>query len=118
MATRAVVTEILGERTTRFTWSGLLNGDDGAPIEWAAYADRSVQVLGTFGAGGSAQMEGSNTDGSLNFIPLTDPQGNALTFTSGRIEQLEELTKQVRPHVTAGDGTTNLTVVVLARRGF
>ena len=58
------------------TWANMQNGDDGQPIELANFADRSVQVFGTFGAGGNVRIEGS-IDGT-NYAPLTDPQGNAL----------------------------------------
>lgn len=116
MATRiptAVIQQ--NQRVVQIKWTGLLNGDSGEAIDWAAYADRSVQVLGTFGAGGSVTLEGSN-DGT-NFVALTDPQGNALTFTGAKLEQLQELALQVRPRVTAGDVTTDLTVILLARKG-
>lgn len=98
------------------TWSGLLNGDDGNPYEGAEFADRTAQVTGTFGASGSIQLEGSN-DGT-NYAVLADPQGNALTFTTGRIEQVLELPRYVRPRVTAGDGTTALALTMFCRRGL
>jgi len=96
---------------TPMTFTGL---DAGAPVQWVEYADRCVQVAGTFGTGGSVTIEGSN-DGS-NFVVLTDPQGNALTITAARIEQVLELPRYVRPRVTAGDGTTSLTVTICMRR--
>jgi hypothetical protein len=74
------------------------------------YSDRCFQVTGTFGTGGSCTIQGSN-DGT-NWASLADPQGNALTFTSQKIEQALELPRYVRPNVTAGDGTTNLTVTL------
>lgn len=116
MAVRAPNVEIIGERTVRITWSGLLNGDTGAPINWANYMDRSIQVLGNFGAGGSVSLEGSN-DGNT-FTALSDPRGNNLAVTTSRIEQIEDCTYALRPNVTAGDGTTNLTVVLFARKVF
>lgn len=96
------------------TWTGLLNGDDGAPVQWVDYADRCVQAIGTFGAGGSITMQGSN-DGT-NWATMADPQGNNLTFTAAKLEQVLELPRYVRPIVTAGDGTTNLTVTICMRR--
>jgi hypothetical protein len=96
------------------TWTGLLNGDDGSRADWVDYADRCFQVTGTFGTGGSLTIEGSN-DGT-NFSALADPQGNALTFTSTKIEQALELPRYVRPRVTAGDGTTNLVCTLVMRR--
>jgi len=94
-------------------WSGMSNGDDGAPFELAQYADRSVQVSGDFGAGGNLRIEGS-LDGE-NYYVLGDPQGNDLNFASGKIEAITELVRYIRPRVTAGDGTTSLTVTMLAR---
>jgi hypothetical protein len=112
MATRnATVTDISPTGKSKLvTWTGLLNTDDGAPADWVDYSDRCFQVTGTFGAGGSVTIQGSN-DGT-NWAALADPQGNALTFTSQRIEQALELPRFVRPLVTAGDGTTSLTVTL------
>lgn len=114
MAVRTPTIEIMGERSMRATWSGLLNGDTGAPIDWANYMDRSIQVKGTFGTGGSVAMEGSN-DGTT-FNSLSDLRGNALAVTTAKIEQIEDCSFKIRPSVTAGDGTTNLTVVLFARK--
>jgi hypothetical protein len=88
---------------------------DGAPLRMPEAADRSVQVFGTFGTGGNLVIEGSN-DGGTTYHTLTDPQGNALAFTSAKIETITELTELVRPRVTAGDGTTDLDVHLLTRR--
>lgn len=97
------------------TWTGLLNGDTGAPYEGADFADRTMQIAGTFGVGGSMTLEGSNDN--ANFVALTDPQGNAITKTAAGLEVIEENPRYIRPNVTAGDGTTSLTVTVWARRG-
>jgi hypothetical protein len=112
MATRnATITDISPTGKSKLvTWTGLLNTDDGAPADWVDYSDRCFQVTGTFGAGGSVTIQGSN-DGT-NWASLADPQGNALVFTSQRIEQALELPRYVRPLVTAGDGTTSLTVTL------
>lgn len=101
-------------RAQLITWSGLLNGDDGGPVDWVDFADRCVQVTGTFGAAGSVTLQGSN-DGTV-WSTLADPQGNALTVTAAKIEQVLELPRYVRPIVTAGDGTTNLVVTLVMRR--
>lgn len=99
-------------------WTGLANGDSGDPLNKPSFADRSVQVKGTFGTGGTVIMEGSNdreTD-TPTYAPLVDPQGNAISFTSAGIEQILESTYLIRPRVTAGDGDTSLTVTILVRR--
>lgn len=75
-----------------------------------------MQVAGTFGVGGSVNIEGSNN--GVAWAVLADPQGNPLTFTAARIEQVLESPRFIRPIVTAGDGTTNLTVNVFCRRSL
>ncbi len=123
MATRTYTTNRLdsvGDDVQVVTWSGLLQSstDDGTPFKSPGWSDRSVQVLGTLGTGGSVRMEGSNvaTPGASDWATLTDPQGNALDIASLKIEQISELTLWIRPRITAGDGTTNLSVILLARR--
>lgn len=86
----------------------------GAPINLTEFADRSLQITGTFGSGGTIVWEGSN-DGT-NYVTLTDPQGNAISKTAAAIEAVTEVTQWARPRVTAGDGTTDLDVTVLCRR--
>lgn len=117
MATVAFTREFpnsLNQLCPIITWANMANNDDGAPVELAQYADRSVQITGVF-AGASCVIEGSN-DG-VNYATLTDPQGNALTLSSAKIEAVIELVRYLRPRVTGGDGTTNLTITMLMR-GF
>lgn len=97
------------------TWTPLANGDSGSAVSLSEFTDRSAAVTGTFGAGGTLIIEGT-IDGT-NWFTLTDPQGNNLSFTSARLEAISEATVQIRPRVTAGDGTTALTVTMLAHRG-
>jgi len=100
-------------KTVVSRWANMANGDDGESIGFSQYTDKSVQVTGTFGAGGSVRIEGSN-DGS-NWAVLTDPQGNDLNITAAKIEMVTEATLYVRPRVTAGDGTTSLSVTLLMK---
>ena len=44
------------------TWSTLANGDSGKPFVSAMFADKTAQVTGTFGAGGTVLIEGTNDD--------------------------------------------------------
>lgn len=103
-----------GNNTHVLSWTPLANGDSGTPYGQAGFADRSIQVSGTFGVGGTVIIEGSN-DGT-NYIVLTDPQGNAISKTAAAIESVSEITKFIRPRVSAGDGTTAITVSMLVRR--
>lgn len=97
-----------------YKWLDIPNGNQGDSLGFATYQDRSVQVVGTFGAGGSVSIKGSN-DGGTTWAILTDPLGNALTFTAAGLKQIVELTDLIRPEVTAGDGTTAIDVWLLAR---
>lgn len=97
---------------TPMTFSDL---DVTAPIPFAQWADRSVQVFGTFGAGGNLRIEGSN-DGGSNWATLNDPSSTALNITAAGIEEILEICGLVRARVTAGDGTTSLTVAFCLRR--
>lgn len=119
MATRPVVITnpeqyIFGESYLRTQWTGLLNGDDGSPFPNVSLADRSVQVKGTFGAGGTVVIEGSN-DGGTTYNTLVDQGGTALSFTAAGIKQIRDLPGLIRPRVTAGDGTTSLEVNLISR---
>lgn len=95
-------------------WAAMANGDDGTPFENPGAPDRSVQVQGTFGVGGTVVLEGSN-DGT-NYHTLRDPLGNNLSFTAAGLKAVMEAVRYVRPRVTAGDGTTSITVTLLAMR--
>lgn len=94
-------------------WAAMPNGNDGQAFEASWYNDRSVQVNGTFGSGGSVTLQGSN-DGT-NWVTLTDPAGSALTFTSAGLKAILPLPRYIRPNVTAGDGTTSLNVILFMR---
>ena len=102
----------------RILWETLTTTNrTGTPIppKDAQYADRSVQVIGTFGAAATLTMQGSN-DGGTTWATLTDPQGNAIAFTAAGIEQITELTQLMRPNLTNGDGSTDIDVYLLMRR--
>lgn len=92
-------------------WETLTNGDTGRPLLCPHFADKSVQVTGTFGSGGTVILEGSN-DGT-NWETLNDPQGTAISLTVAGMYQVLENTKMVRPSVTAGDGATDLDVTMI-----
>lgn len=98
-----------------YTYSTLTTtNDNGAPIEMAEFADRSVQVTGTFGAGGTIVWQGSN-DGST-WVTMSEPDGTAISLTAAGLKAVLEITRYARPFVSAGDGTTDLDVFVVCRR--
>jgi len=96
-------------------WSGLLPTDTGATIELIDYADKTATITGTFGSGGSITLQGSN-DGT-NWFSLNDLMFSPITRTSAAMTLILEAPRYIRPVVTAGDGTTNLTVQICCKRG-
>lgn len=104
-----------------YVWTGLLNGDYGEAISVPALADRSVQMLGALGTGGAISMYGSNkvnpdltTD--TDWGVLNDPQANALVLTALKFESIQEPSVWLRPKVTAGNGSTNLSIYLMLRK--
>jgi hypothetical protein len=100
--------------TILVSWTPMLNGDTGQPASISQYSDRTVHVTGTFSVGGTAVLEGSN-DGT-NWSTLTDLTGTAISKTAAGVSIVAENPRFIRAHVTAGDGSTSLTVTVLGRR--
>lgn len=99
-----------------YMWEGLGNGDTGTPLHLGGWADRSVQVVGTFGSGGKCVMEGSLMLASPTFATLEDAGNVALEVTAAKIDHIQPLTVWIRPNITAGDGTTDLDVYIMVRR--
>lgn len=87
---------------------------DSAPIDYTQWGDMSVQVRGTWGAGGALAIEGSN-DGT-NYVVLNSAQGTALSLSADSLKQIVERPRYVRARVTGGDGTTSLAATFVFRR--
>ena len=104
------------------TWTPLTTTNaDGQAVEMPGSADRTIQFTGTFGAGGTVSLQGSNALAPVagddnDWFPLTDPQGNAISKTAAGGEAVLELTRWVRAKVSAGDGTTSITARLLVKR--
>lgn len=102
--------------TRTLFWQGLTDdsSDTGAPADLMDHADRSVQLIGTLGVAGECTVEGSN-DGGTTYATLNDPQGDPLVLTALGIYQVQELSKLIRPRISAGDGTTDLDLYLHSR---
>lgn len=86
------------------TWTALANGDTGQPLEMSGWADRSVQVTAA-----TVTIEGSN-DGTTYFT-LTDASNAATSGLGATLKQITEITKFIRPSVTAGGPSTIIMVI-------
>lgn len=95
------------------TWAAIANGVQGDACA-GPWTTAWFVATGTFGAGGSVALQGSN-DGTnwFNLTPaaLTAAGAfvNATAVTGGL--GVTEHPKYIRPTVTAGDGTTAITVI-------
>lgn len=99
----------------RAYWANLTTDDTGAPIEMAAFADRSIQMTGTFD-GATVAMQGSN-DGGTTWVTLKDPFGNDLTFTAAGLRTIVDLAYHVRPAVTVnGAGGCDVNAYLIMRQ--
>lgn len=96
------------------TWASVPNADVGITpgAGLCGNVDKSVAVTGTFG-GATVAIQGSN-DGS-NWFTLSDPAGDAVTFTAAGIAAVMEATLHIRPSISGGDGTTSITVTMFAK---
>lgn len=93
-------------------WANMANGDVGEPIVLTKYNDRTLHVTGTFGVGGTVTFEGSN-DGT-EYLAMRDVFNATVSATEAKLITLAEVPLYVRPHVTAGDGSTVITVICTA----
>ena len=94
-------------------WSNMALDDVGEPINLARFSDKTIQVFGAFGVGGTIVLEGS-IDGT-NWATLKSVFNGSISFTSDSIATITEVPAYIRPRVSAGDGTTSITVLILTR---
>lgn len=90
--------------------------DVGNWVQIPDYPDKSVQFAGNFGTGGTIGIEGSN-DG-INAAVLTDTRGNSISKTAAYIGMIAENTRYIRPKLSAGTGSVDLDIIVIARRNL
>ena len=90
-------------------------------VSWPEFCGKTFHVYGTFGAGATLSIQGSNetvpTNG--NAVVISNWQGTALqATTAGGNTALtaRDMPLWVRPSLAGGDGTTTLTVALAAHR--
>lgn len=100
------------------TWSGFNSTGNGTPLDGAAsLPDKTVSVYGTFvSGGGTIIIQGNNSlTATAGWFTLNDPQGNALSFTTGKIEAILENPSRIRPRMSAQAATTDLNVIIVSQ---
>lgn len=111
--------------TIRVMWTDMLKDDFGAPFAAPSWMKRDVQVVGIVGAGGKVLIQGSNfgTPPLKPGWPTTDAQYGSLHDTDGDVAEfaaagflrLLEAPLWTRPLISAGDGATLFTVIMVVR---
>lgn len=117
MATITPTTTTPAKGVVLFSWGPMLNTDVGAPVQAPSYPDKTIHVTGTFGVAGNCRLQGTAETAVVpaSWQSLTDPQGNILDVGVAKVEAVQENVHQYRPNITAGDGTTSLTVLLYCR---
>lgn len=114
MAEKPVTLVISNTGVMIATWTDLDVGDTGAPVEAAAYPDKTVQCVGT---GTAIPMEGSN-DGT-NWAPLNDFAGVAIsldgTTAASSMQAIRENPLYIRPGTVVGGANSSVIMVGKAR---
>lgn len=97
------------------TWAGLAaSGDLGDAQSFAAYADKTFLVFGTFTGSPTVVIEGSNDN--VNWVTLSNRQGTAMSFTAAGMNTSQDKPIYVRPRLTAGTGGATVTVSCACHR--
>lgn len=97
------------------SYPAMANTDVGDALQAAEYSDKTVQVEGTWGAGGEFTLQGSN-DGT-NWATLNDALGTAIVLSADGLVSILEAPLYIRPNITAGDGATALNVTLSGVNG-
>ena len=112
MATVAGVDQLYLQNHRVRTWTPLTTTNaDGDPISYASngMGGCTFQVNGTFGVGGVVVVEGSNN--GVNWYTLNDQANLAVSFSAAGLKTVRDVPLYMRPRVSAGDGSTSVTVV-------
>ena len=115
MATRPFTVDELRPNVIAVTWSGLLDGDDGAPYESAYMPEKTVQAFGTFGAGGEITWQCSNQAASLpptDYDTLDNFANKPIVRTDITVDLCAQNARVIRPLISAGTGV-NLTAIAI-----
>ena len=103
------------DKASRVRWQNITLGDTCQPVDWAGAGDRTIQVFGTFG-GATITAQGTLGDKTDDYQGLTDAFGNAISFTGPGIDTITEMVRYIKPVLANGDGSTDITVIILFRK--
>ena len=109
----STVEQIPGGGIMRIAWI-LAQGETGTDANYSGWADRNIQLSGTFD-GATVAIQGSNT--GSDWVTLTTMAGDSLgALAVACVKMVQENTLHLRPVVTGGTANTSITVTQIARR--
>lgn len=112
MATIASANILDNNKMNTATWA-LGIADTGLPVDMHRWADRTVQVSGTFG-GATVTIQGSND--KITWFTLNDNTGAALAVTTAVLKLILENPIYVRA-ISAGGAGSAITVILAGAGG-
>uniref|UniRef100_A0A6M3LFR7 Uncharacterized protein n=1 Tax=viral metagenome TaxID=1070528 RepID=A0A6M3LFR7_9ZZZZ len=88
-------------------------------VEWKVLGDclKTVHLYGTF-AGGTVVLQGSNEDTPTNWVTLKNYNETGISFNTAALETIAENPKYIRPALSGGAPTTDVTVVISFRHDY
>jgi hypothetical protein len=107
MAVRDVTLVEGGNGVQIAAWLDLDSGDSGKPVALAGWPDKTIQVIG----GTTVDMQGSN-DGGTTWVPISEPDGTALTGAVPGMFVILENPLLIRPNNVTGN---NMAVRITAK---
>lgn len=113
MATRALETVYRDRHMRVYKWTGLLQGDDGAPLQIDEFHHITIHGFGAFDGSANMNIMGSN-DGT-NFAVTKKHDVGSMILTAASIEKLLTEPRYIKPSVTSGNVSTNLSCWVCLR---
>lgn len=97
-----------------YEWVNLTESDTADAVEVPFHSDKTFEVTGNFGTGGTLRAQGTIDEDQGAFHNLTDAQGNAIGLTSAGVKEVLQNVAFFRPAVSAGTGVS-VTARLMAR---
>ncbi len=119
MATQIAVGDWITKGVYAYTVSGLASADVSNALDCGHFAERSIQVEGTFQSAVLTPQGRLATD--MAWAGLTTPSGGTIVFTAAGIQEVQENVRQIRfvntttVSVASDADNTNLKAMLILR---
>ncbi len=123
--------EVVTRTMRRVRWSGVTEADSIANYDFAEFTDKSVQVVGNFGVGGSvtvyvslnsADLGRDPSAGGSTWSPATNVDGLGdvviAAAAANDVIQILEVSSYIAAEITAGTGVSLDIIIEGHKRGY